>query len=79
MKIEELRNKIPAVCAAARIIVQHYGHTKKFAKHIVALVVGQIEDLTDAELVEFVGANTGRLIGYKKKPDYSTFSKVRDL
>ena len=33
------KNKILEVYAAARVIVQRYGHTKKFAKHIVALVI----------------------------------------
>lgn len=78
MKLSELENKIPEVCAAARVIVQAYRHTKKFAKHIVALVVKQIEDLTDVELVEFMGTKIGRMIGYKSKPDYSIFSKVRE-
>jgi len=30
--------------------VQRYGHTKKFAKHIVALVIKEQENLTDEEL-----------------------------
>ncbi|MDE1767404.1 MAG: transposase [Candidatus Micrarchaeota archaeon] len=77
MKISELENKIPEVSAAARVIAQAYGHTKKFAKHLVALVVKQIEDLTDLELVEFVGTKIGKLIGYNVKPTYSIFSQVR--
>ena len=77
MNIEELSNKIPEVCAAARVIVQHYGHTRKFAKHIVALVIKQVEGLTDVELVDLVGTKIGRIIGYRKRPDYSIFSKVR--
>ena len=71
-------NKIPEVCAATRVIVQHYGHTKKFAKHIVALVIKQMDGLTDVELVDLVGTKIGRIIGYKKRPDYSIFSKVRE-
>lgn len=79
MNIDELKNKIPEVCAAARVIVQHYRHMKKFAKHIVALVVKQIKHLTDIELVEFVGTNKIRkMMGYKKMPSGSTFSKVRE-
>ena len=78
MNIKELENKIPEVCAAARVIVQHYRHTKKFAKHVIALVVKQIKHLTDVELVEFVGTNKiGKMLGYKKIPTHSTFSKVR--
>ena len=75
MKISKIKNKIPEVCAATRVIVQHYGHTKKFAKHIVALVIKQMDGLTDVELV---GTKIGRIIGYKKRPDYSIFSKVRE-
>ena len=79
MKIEELKNKIPEVHAAARIIVQEYGHTKKFAKHIIALVVKQIKHLTDIELVEFIGTDKiGKMLGYKIMPTSSTFSKVRE-
>ena len=79
MNIEELKHKIPEVCAAARVIVQHYGHTRKFAKHVIALVVKQIKRLTDVELVEFVGTSKiGKMLGYKKIPSYSTFSKVRE-
>ena len=78
MKIYELKNKIVEVWAAARVIVQRYGHTKKFAKHIFALVIKQIEGLTDVDLVDLVGTKIGRMIGYKKRPDKSIFSKVRE-
>ena len=78
MKISKIKNKIPEVCAAARVIVQHYGHTRKFAKHIVALVIKQVEGLTDVELVDLVGTKIGRIIGYRKRPNYSIFSKVRE-
>ena len=78
MEIYEIRNKIVEVWAAAHVIVQRYGHTKKFAKHIVALVIKQMDGLTDVELVDLVGTKIGRIIGYKKRPDYSIFSKVRE-
>ena len=78
MNTEELKDKIPEVCAAARVIVQHYGHTRKFAKHIIALVIKQVEGLTDVEFVDLVGTKIGRIIGYRKRPDYSIFSKVRE-
>ena len=79
MNIEELKNKIPEVCAATRVIVQHYGHTRKFAKHIIALVIKQLKKFTDVELSEFVGTNKiGKMLGYKKTPTDSTFSKVRE-
>ena len=79
MKIEELVNKIPTVRAAARVIVQEYGHTRKFAKHVVALVIKQLKNLTDIGLIEFLETESiGKMLGYKKKIDPSTFSKVRE-
>ena len=45
-----IKNKIPEVYAAAHVIVQRYGHTKKFAKHIVALVIKVQKKLSDEEL-----------------------------
>jgi len=48
--------------------VQRYGHTKKFAKHIVTLVIKEQESLTDEELAEFMAVNPiSRLLGYKGK------------
>jgi len=72
------KNKILEVYVAARIFVQRYGHTKKFAKHIFALVIKEQENLTDEELAEFMALNPiGRVLSYKRKPNPSTFSKVR--
>ncbi len=79
MNIEELKNKIPEVCAATRVVVQEFGHTKKFAKHIVAMAIKQILHLTDKDLAEFVGSNAiGKMLGYRDKPAISIFSKVRE-
>ena len=62
------KNKILEVYAAARVIVQRYGHTKKFAKHIVALVIKAQKKLSDEELAEFMAVNPiGRVLGYKRK------------
>lgn len=73
-----LRNKIVQVHAAARVIVQRHGHTRKFAKHIVALVIKAEKKFTDDELAEFLGKDPiGKLLGYKKRPNPSNFSKVR--
>lgn len=74
----EIKDKILEVWAAARIIVQKYGHTKKFAKNIVALVIKQNENFRDVKLSEFLARDPiGKILGYKKKPHPSTFSKVR--
>ncbi len=54
MEIYEIKTKIVEVWAAARMIVQKYGHMKKFAKHIVALVIKQNENLRDIKLAEFL-------------------------
>lgn len=78
MEIYEIKNKIVEVWAAARIIVQKYGHRKKFAKHLVAFAIRQIENFNDVKLAEFLGRDPiGKLLGYKRKPHKSTFSKVR--
>ena len=79
MKIAEIKYKIIEVWAAARVIVQKYGHRKKFAKHIVALAIKQEKNLRDYQLAEFLGTDPiGKRLGYKKKPHPSTFSKVRE-
>jgi hypothetical protein len=78
MKIRKLENKIPEVWAAARVIAQHYGHTKKFAKHIVAFAIKQEINFRDVQLAEFLGINlVVKILGYKKSPHPSLFSKVR--
>jgi len=53
MNMATSKNKILEVYAAARVTVQRYGHTKKFAKHIVALVIKAQKKLSDEELAEF--------------------------
>jgi len=78
MEISELENKIPLVKAIARVVVQQYGHTKKFAKHLIAFAIKQILGLTDRELAEFVcTSQIGKMLGYGKTLNSSTFSKVR--
>ena len=75
----EIKDKILEVWAVARVIVQGYGHTKKFAKHIVALMIKQSENFRDVKLSDFLGRDPiGKMLGYKKKPHPSTFSKVRE-
>lgn len=79
MELYEIKNKILEVWAAARVIVQKFGHTKKFAKHVVAFVIKQYEKLKDAKLVEFLRKNQiGRILGYKETLDETTFSKARE-
>jgi hypothetical protein len=59
--------------------VQKYGHARKFAKHLVALAIRQIENFNDVRLVRFLmNDRIGRILGYKKKLHESTFSKVRE-
>ncbi len=79
MEIYELKDKIVEVLAAARIIVQKFGHTKKFAKHPVAFVIKQLENFKDAKLVEFLRRDSiGKMLGYKKTLSETTFSKLRE-
>ena len=78
MEICELKNKIPEVLAYARTVSIRNGHTGKYAKHIVALVIKQIMHFTDKELAEFLSANTiGAILGYKTHFNHTIFSKVR--
>ncbi len=79
MNINDLKNKIHEVLAAARIVVQRHGHTRKYAKHIVALIVKQIKNgIPDRELAEFLSNDAmGKILGYRKDFDFTIFSKVR--
>ena len=79
MEIYELKNKITELLAAARVIVQRFGHTKKFAKHLVAFAIRQHENINDAKLANFLARDPiGKLLGYGHKPHKSVFSKVRE-
>lgn len=76
-----LKDIIPEVLAHARIIVRRYGHTTKYAKHIVALVIRQWKRLnSDKELCEFLSKDSiGSFLGYKTKFNHTIFSKVRRI
>jgi hypothetical protein len=80
MNIYDLKNKIIEVKAYARVIVQDYGHTVKFAKHLLAYAIKQLQQIpTDLKLIEFLCKDPiGKEIGYDHKPDSSIFSKVRE-
>lgn len=79
MEIYEIRNKLVDVWAAARLHAQHYRHTGKFAKHLVAFAIRQIKNFNDVRLVRFLtNDKIGKILGYKKTLHESTFSKVRE-
>ncbi len=79
MEIYELKTKITEFLAAARVIVQKFGHTKKFAKHPVALIIKQHENFKDIKLVKFLQKDPiGRVLGYSRDFDVTTFSKIRE-
>lgn len=80
MNINDLKNKIHEVKAYARVIVQDYGHTVKFAKHLLALTIKQLQGIpTDVKLIEFLSRDPiGKDIGYVNAPDETIFSKVRE-
>jgi len=72
------KNKILEVLAYAREVSIRRGHTKRYAKHLVALAIKQIMHLTDRELAEFLSkSEIGRLLNYKQHFDFTIFSKVR--
>ena len=54
MEIYEIRNKLVDVWAAARLHAQHYRHTGKFAKYLVAFAIRQIKKFNDVRLVRFL-------------------------
>ena len=70
MEICELKNKIPEVLAYARTVSKRNGHTGKYAKHIVALVVKQTMHFTGGEvfsrLKEVFGLSKNRFVGIEK-------------
>lgn len=79
VELEKLTNKIVEVKAIAQVVVQNFGHLKKFAKHVVAFAIKQIQGFTDEELAKFVGKeDIGKLIGYEKEPNPTVFSKFRE-
>jgi len=58
--------------------VREYGHTKKFAKHIVAFAVQQDKHMKDYELAKFVVNDPiGKMLGYGDKLHKSTLSKAK--
>ncbi len=77
MELYEIKNKIPEVWSIARVVVQKYRHTKKFAKQIIALVIKEDKNFSDEKFAKFLGEVQGKIIGYSKTPHPSVFSKVR--
>jgi len=72
------KNKIVEVLAYAREVSIRHGHTRKYAKHLVALAIKQMMHLTDRELAEFLAkSEIGRILNYKQHFDFTIFSKVR--
>jgi len=79
MELETLKDKIVEVWKIAQVVVQQFGHLKKFAKHVVAFAIKQKEHFTDEELAKFVGTNEiGKEIGYTNVPNPTVFSKFRE-
>ena len=61
-------------------VVQNFGHSVKFAKHLVALGIKYLKGFTtDVKLIEFLSTDPiGKEIGYGDGPCPSIFSKVRE-
>ena len=63
MNMATSKNKIVEALAYAREVSIRHRHTKRYAKHFVALAIKQIAHLTDRELAEFLSkSEIGRLI-----------------
>jgi hypothetical protein len=61
------KNKIVEVLAYAREVSIRHGHTRKYAKHLVALAIKQMMQLTDRELAVFLSENDiGKILNYKQ-------------
>ena len=60
--------------AYARVLVQEYGHLKKFAKHVAAFAIKQLRGIpTDVKLIEFLSTDPiGKDIGY----DHTKFINI---
>jgi len=72
------KNKIVEVLAYAREVSIRHGHTRKYAKHLVALAIKQMMHLTDRELAEFLSeSEIGRILNYKRQFNFTIFSKLR--
>jgi len=72
------KNKIVEVLAYAREVSIRHGHTRKYAKHLVALAIKQMMQLTDRELAVFLSENDiGKILNYKQHFNFTIFSKVR--
>jgi len=64
--------------AYAREVSIRHGHTRRYAKHFVALAIKQIMHLTDRELAEFLSkSEIRRILNYKQHFNFTIFSKVR--
>ncbi|MCL5433859.1 MAG: hypothetical protein M1538_02695 [Candidatus Marsarchaeota archaeon] len=60
-----VKDKIVEVYAAARVIVQRYVYTVKFAKHPVSLIIKQMCNFTDEQLADFLATDQiGKQLGY---------------
>jgi len=60
--------------------MKRYEHTKKFAKHIVALVIKEQKKLPDEELAEFIEVNPiDRVLDYKRKPPQNLLKSKKQI
>jgi len=72
------KNKIVEVFAYAKEVSIRHEYIRKYAKHLVALAIKQIMQLTDRELAEFLSKNDiGKILNYKQHVNFTIFSKVR--
>jgi len=82
MKISNLKKIIPFVGKLASLVARQLGHWymngMAYGKHLVALAIGNIFMCSDRELPnELKDRGLLAVLGYKKPPDHSIFSKIR--
>jgi len=83
MEISETKNKIPTLMPRAAWIARSYGHPYKegamVGKNFLALAIRQLYGYkNDEKFADFLWeSGIAQVLGYKRKPDFSLFSKTR--
>ena len=82
MKISKIKHimlsVINEVSFTCRKFNHWYGNGRMYAKHIIALAIGNIFRVSDRELPEELKSRgLLKILGYKNMPNHSIFSKVR--
>ncbi|MCL4380894.1 transposase, partial [Candidatus Marsarchaeota archaeon] len=80
--IKKIKNIIPSIIPEVGFKCKEFGHRygngTMYAKHVIAMALGNIFRVSDRELPEELESkNLLKVLSYKNAPDHSIFSKVR--